>query len=192
MVILQIYPLSGEIGFVLQQWAEIGVFTYVLPFLLLFAIIYAILDKIHIFTENKGVNAVIAMSIALLALTFPGYGSFAGQPFVPAFFSIIFPQLGVGLAILITALILLGVFIPLESLQGQWGWGNYILLLIGIITFLAILFNSFSDYALFGFGGSYVWQVYGNSIIAGIILLIIIILFFIFNRIGRERRVPPH
>ena len=180
----------------LQQWAEIGVFTYVLPFLLIFAIIYAILDKIHIFTENKGVNAVISMSIALLSLTFPGFGSFAGQPFVPAFFSVIFPQLGVGLAVLITALILLGAFIPLETFQGQWGWGNYVLLLIGLVTFLAILFNSFSDYGVFGgFGGSYLWQVYGNSIIAGIILLIIIILFFVFNRLGRDQvraHGPPH
>ncbi len=183
MVILQIYPFSGEIGLVLQQWADIGVFTYVLPFLLIFAIIYAILDKIHIFTDNKGVNAVISMSIALLSLTFPGFGGFAGQPFVPAFFIIIFPKLGVGLAVLITAMILIGVFVPLGT-DFTKAWGNYVLLLIGIVTFLAILFDSFSDYSIFGFTGSYVWQVYGNSIIAGIVLLIIIVLFFIFNRIG--------
>lgn len=185
MVILQIYPFSGEIGLVLQQWAQVGVFTYVIPFLLIFAIIYAILEKIHIFSENKGVNAVISMSIALLSLTFPGYGSFAGQPFVPGFFSIIFPQLGVGLAILITALILLGVFVPLGT---DWNkdWGNYVLLLVGIITFLTILFNTFSGFNLFGFGSSYIWQVYGNSIIAGIILIIILVLFFVFNKLGRE------
>ena len=90
----------------LNQWKQIGVFDYMLPFLLIFALIYGILTKIKLFTEkdnepNKIINAIIALSVALMALQFD---------FVSIFFSEIFPRMGVGLSILLVFLILAGLF----------------------------------------------------------------------------------
>ena len=47
---------------VLNQWAEIGVFAYVLPFLMIFAVIYGILSKTQILGGRKGVDATIALA----------------------------------------------------------------------------------------------------------------------------------
>src|SRR3989338_4351196 len=88
---------GGSFGNVLSQWEQLGVFSYVLPFLLIFALIFGILQKVNIFggaqgQSNKGINGVIAVSTALMALQFN---------FVPLFFRDIFPKLGVGLTVIL-------------------------------------------------------------------------------------------
>lgn len=149
----------NEIGAVLQQWADIGIFSYVLPFLLIFAIIIALLDKVDVFKDNRGVSALIALSIALLSLQFD---------LVPQFFSIIFPKLGVGLSILLVALILMGIFLGKQGTE----WVKYIFFGIAIIIFIAIVLLSFSDYRWLD---SWWWNQYSSAIIALIALLVIVI-----------------
>ena len=74
-------------------------------FLLIFAVVYGILSTMNIFSKgdkNKGVNAVIAIAVGLLALQWD---------YVPEFFSVIFPYAGIGISILLVALILMGLFL---------------------------------------------------------------------------------
>jgi len=61
---------GGSIQSILQQWEQIGVFAYLLPFLMIFALIFVILNSIKIFKDNRGVNAVIAIAVGLMALQF--------------------------------------------------------------------------------------------------------------------------
>ena len=89
---------------ILNQWNQIGVFSYVIPFLLIFAVIFAILQKTKILTgehENKGLLAIISIAVSLLALQFD---------MVSIFFAVIFPRFGIGLSIFLVLLILLGFF----------------------------------------------------------------------------------
>ncbi len=158
-VITGMVSYYNGIGNILQQWADIGVFQYILPFLLIFAVVIALLEKVEIFKDNKGVSVMIALSIALLSLQFD---------LVPTFFSIIFPKLGVGLAVLLVSLVLMGFFLGQES-----EWGNYVFFAIGAIIFLAIVFLSFSDYRWLD---SWWWQQYGPEIIAGLAVLILVII----------------
>lgn len=92
---------GGGIGTLLQKWEQLGVFTYVLPFLLIFALIFAIIGKIKVFGDNKGINVLVALVVALMALQFD---------FVSTFFSEVFPRLGIGLSIILVVLILIGLF----------------------------------------------------------------------------------
>ena len=48
---------GGAIGNMLFQWEQAGVFSYVLPFLLIFAVVFGILSKTGVFKE-KGINIV--------------------------------------------------------------------------------------------------------------------------------------
>jgi len=76
--------MATTITDVLNQWADMGVFAYVLPFLMIFAIIYGILTKTEILGKNRGVNATIALAAGLLALQFdyvPKYFSFCRNRF---------------------------------------------------------------------------------------------------------------
>jgi len=116
---------------------SLGFFTYILPFLLIFALVYGILSNIKIFKENKGVVAIIAIVIGLLALW---------QGIAVQFFAEIFPRLGIALSILITAVILIGIFVPLGG-ENEWGWGNGIFLGIGALAFLVTIIRSTEVYS---------------------------------------------
>lgn len=143
---------------ILQQWADYGVFYYVLPFLLIFALVFAILQKVKIMGEGsdgRGVNAIIALSVALLSLQFD---------YVPLFFSIIFPKLGMGLAVLLVALILLGLFVDYNKYQGQM----YIFLGVGGATAGVIILSTLSDYSWWT--GSF-WQENLSALVAGGIII---------------------
>lgn len=99
-------PFSVSITELLNKWNEMGVFSYVLPFLLIFAVIYGILEKSGLFNAKDGkpnhaVHATIAVAIGLLSLQLD---------FVATFFQEIFPRFGVGLAIFLVLIILVGLF----------------------------------------------------------------------------------
>ena len=101
---------------VLNIWNDLGVFSYMIPFLLLFAVVFAILEKSKILGGNKPIMSIVAASIGLLALQFD---------FVSEFFAVIFPRFGVGISIFLVLLIMIGFFFPKGNPfgEGQWiGW----------------------------------------------------------------------
>lgn len=155
--------MVNSIGEVLQQWAEMDIFYYVLPFLLIFALVFAILQKVKIMGEdyehNRGVSAVIAMAVALLALQYD---------YVPVFFGILFPKLGIGLAIILLALITIGLFTDYTKFQGQ----AYIFMTVGGVVGIVVLLTSLSDYSWWT--GSF-WQANLSALVAGIIIVIFIV-----------------
>lgn len=129
------YFEGGLLGNILSQWEQMGFFSYVLPFLLIFALIFGILSRLKIFTTkdknepNNAINAILSFVIALMSLQFN---------FVPQFFSEVFPRLGVGLAVILIVIILLGFFMP------QKAWADYVFLGVGGIILLIILNKSFN------------------------------------------------
>lgn len=93
---------------ILNMWADIGVFAYVIPFLLIFAVVFAILQKTKVLGErNTAVQTIIAVAVGLLSLQFD---------FVSTFYSEIFPRFGIGLAIFLVVIIFISFFYhPLKN-----------------------------------------------------------------------------
>ncbi|MFZ5955564.1 MAG: hypothetical protein ACOYT4_03990 [Nanoarchaeota archaeon] len=89
--------MAFEITEVLNQWARIGVFSYILPFLLIFAIMYAILDKTGVLGESKGVKLIVSLSVGLLALQFDFYTRFTQK---------LFPGFAIALVLFLAVLVL--------------------------------------------------------------------------------------
>ena len=166
------------IGIILQQWADLGIFFYVLPFLLVFALVFAVLQKINILgaegKDNRGINAIIALTISLLSLQFDT---------VPIFFQIIFPKLGIGLSIILAAMILLGLFVDFK----ERGGAALILFTIGGVVFIVILLQSFSDFSWWT--GSF-WQQNMSAIVAGIIVLVFVLI--IVNSGSKSKTPLPY
>jgi hypothetical protein len=135
------------VGSVLAFWEGIGVFYFVIPFLLVFAIVFALLEKIQIFKGNNGngstkaIHTIIAVAIGLLAIQFP---------MVPLFFMNIFPKLGVFLAVVLTIMILLGFTGVTVGSQGN-GWVKY----IGVAAAALVVLWALGDFAWFGGLGSF-------------------------------------
>ncbi len=151
---------GGTIGNALSQLEQMGFFAYVLPFLLIFTLIFGILSSMKLFKENRGVDAVIALTVALMALQFD---------FVPNFFSQVFPRMGIALAAILVILIVAGFFVdPSKS------WIMYILLGVGVIASIAVLVSASGNV---GYYSSYwIWNYLPSiGLIIGVIVIILIV-----------------
>ena len=148
---------SGFLGDLLTKWEQAGFFSYLLPFLLLFALVFGILTKINIFKDNKMVNGIIALSVSLMALQFN---------FVPDFFSQIFPRVGVGLAVILVLLIVVGLFADEKS-----NAVNYVLLGVGVIIVGMVIIQSAGA---LGWASGQWWEDNWQMVIGAIFLLILV------------------
>jgi hypothetical protein len=129
---------------VLNIWNNLGVFSYVVPFLLIFAVIFAILEKTKVLGINKGIQVIVAFSIGLLSLQFD---------IVSVFFATIFPRFGVVLAIFLVLLIFLGFFFFKEGANDNkltWiGWVSG----IGLVIWAVSEWNYYGGYGV----GNFSW-----------------------------------
>jgi len=164
---------GGDIGNLLATWEQAGVFSYVLPFLLIFAVVFGILMKIKVFGENRGINAVIALVVGLLSLQFQ---------LVPVFFSEIFPQLGVGLSVLLALIILTGLFFSSEENKVV----NYLLLAVAVIIFLTVIYNTATN---LGFYSGYWWSANWQWVI--LVAAVIGILAAVITSGAPKKEMPP-
>jgi hypothetical protein len=174
---------GGTIGNLFAQWEAAGIFQYALPFLLIFALVFGLLTKINIFAgkdgnPNRGINAIIALAVAFMALQFD---------MVSVFFSEIFPRLGVALSIILVILILGGLFMPTSSEN------NWFMITLAFIVFVIIgivIYQSLSVFGWnFGNGGwgwlSSFWDQYN-----GIIIFLVLIALVLLITSPRKQRGP--
>lgn len=159
---------------VLNQWADAGVFAYLLPFLFIFAVVFGILNKTKVLGESKGVQATIALALGLLSLQFD---------YVSNFFSIFLPYAGIGIAVLLIGVILMGLMYDEE--KGS-NWVKYVFFGLGAVVFLVVIVTSISDSSIIG-GSRFAesWP----AITAAIVLLLLIS-FVIWG--GKKSETGPH
>jgi hypothetical protein len=153
----------GSLADILYQWDYLGVFDFLLPFLLVFAIVYGILSSTKFFGTNRGVYVIIAVVIGLLALRY--------QFFFSSFLSELFPRLGIGISILLALLILVGMFIA-EDETRYWGWG---LAAIGVIIAIVVVYQSFNvlGYGIVGgIGSDFVGFILLGVLLIGVIIAV--------------------
>jgi len=150
---------------ILNQWEAIGVFDIVLPFLLIFAVVYGILTASNILSGNKGVNVTISLVIGLLALRLG---------FVQDFFREVFPRLGVGLAVFIILLILTGSFLPTKIRPAVF----WIYFAIGAVIAIVVLGGAFSSTTFGGglglIGSDIIVWIVSIALLIGIIVVIVV------------------
>jgi len=160
---------------ILNYWDQLGMFKYGLPFLLIFALVYGILMQTKILGSNKGIAAVLSLAIGLLALQFE---------VVPRFFATIFPYAAVGLAVLLVALIILGLAFPnfQDNPTAKWIFFGG-----AAIVLIVIVFNSFSINLAgggVGTGFSWWWQQYGPALVSFLVIAVIVGVIIAFSQGG--------
>lgn len=164
---------GGGIGDLLNYFEQAGFFSYVLPFLLIFALVFVTISNMKLFGENKGVSAVIALCVGLLALQFN---------VVSLFFSEIFPRVGIALSIMLAVMIILGLFIDPDQ-----KWTKYMLLGMAFITLFIVLFQQ--AYSSFWYDIFYFFDAKTFSwLMLGIIVVVLIIT--IVKPTFRDRELP--
>jgi hypothetical protein len=131
------------LGELFAQWEAVGIFAYALPFLLIFALIFGILSKINIFgtkdDPNKGVNVIISLAIAFMALQFN---------IVSTFFADLFPRFGIALSVILVIMIAMGFLMDFENKNVKWIFTG-----ISLIAVIVVLWVPLSGLG-FGFGNT--------------------------------------
>ena len=136
---------------ILNMWAGAGIFKYVLPFLLVFALVFGILTKTTLLGDNKAVHAILAATLGLLSLV---------GDYFPNFIEKFAPNLATGISVLLAAVILLGLFYdPADEKRKKIIWWIFA---VGVVAFLLIVGDTFSGYPV---NGSNIWDQYGPAII---------------------------
>lgn len=173
---------GGAIGNLLSQLEQQGVFAYLLPFLMIFAVLFGILSKINIFGDNKGINVILSLVVALMSLQ---------MNFVSYFFREIFPRMGVVLSMLLVAIILLGLFVNFDDPRTKKVFAWIVGFFVVIIVYLSLSSTSW----LVGFGAnwqiSYWFQRNGTNLFIGILFIgaLIAIISFSGKKKGNERTI---
>jgi len=174
MTSLPVWFMQISIYEVLNQWEYSGVFDILLPFLLIFVLIFGVLSTTKILGGNRGINLVISLVIGLMALRLD---------FVSVFFAELFPRFAVGLVSLIVIVILVGFFIPKEGVKG-WFIGFAV---AGAVIGLIVLFLTFNSPS-FDFFSGFFWQQNTGWIIFAIIAIILIIAIFVSSAPKSEEK----
>lgn len=156
---------------VMEQWAQFGVFDVLLPLLLIFVLVFAILEKINLF-KNRGVNLIISLVVAFFAIT---------NTYVSIFFMYLFSNLAVGIAILLVMIVLLGVALKPEEKTWQWVFG------IGGAFLLLIVLEK-AGFFTYIFGPAVWYWIHQN--LASLILLLVIIgvVIFLYASVKTEKQ----
>jgi len=112
----------------LEQW---GLTDVILPFILIFTVIFAILQKAHIFgTESKKYNLVFSLAIALLVVIPHITGTYPPGVDAVEIINQAIPSISVLVIAVIMFLVLAGIFF--EPKGG--GWVSGLVLLLSIIA----------------------------------------------------------
>ena len=128
--------MAYDLFSVIQTWQEVGIYGVLLPFLLIFAISFAIFEKIKIFGDKKNINIIVSLVLGLL---------FLQNVYLVERIQFILPKVGFTLLIFVLFLLLLGVFTGKTNvLEKGYTW-------IGIVV--ALIFLAWSMYPDEGYGG---------------------------------------
>jgi hypothetical protein len=155
-----------DISYSLQQWQAIGIFDILIPFFLIFAIIFAILQKTQLFKSGKAVDAIVAMSFAVLALL---------NPFVTELMKIILQNTVIAVLIMVSLMLIFGLMLGSKK-PAAWNFFSWI---IGAIIAVWLLGRVADYYELYTPGTTLFSTNWWNSNLPWIIPVLLIVVFAI-------------
>ena len=168
-----------DITYSLQQWQAIGIFDVLLPFILLFAIIFAILQKTKALGGRNGIDAVVAMAIGFFVII---------NPFVNEVLKVILSNMAIAIIVLVALMLLLGLVWGKQKMK-VW---NFIGGFIGLAIFIWIL-GRVADYYEMYYPGTMIFsQMWWAENLPWIIPLLIILIFaiIVISSGGEEKKTP--
>ena len=160
-----------DFGYIIYEWQNMGVFEFVLPFLLIFALTYGILSKSTIFSQNNAVNLVVSLAIGLMAIQLPMSRDF---------FTEVFPRMGIALASILVIVILAAVFIDPKKQKG-WFTGFAI---TGVVFGVLSVLYSFN--VMRWVQASFFFTDHLPGIVAAVIFIFLIIMIATSNKKGNK------
>lgn len=127
-----LFQAAFNFGDVFSYLYEIGVVNYVLPFLLVFAIVFAVLEKTQIFGEHKtNINSVIAVVVGMLLVVQQG---------IVEIINLFLPRISLIIVVTLMGLLIIAMLAgkKYEGLSGSVFGVAIILVLIAVVLALTV------------------------------------------------------
>ena len=148
------FDLQTLIGY----WQDFGVFSVALPFLLIFTVVFAVLQNARIFGDDKRVHAIIALVVGLISVT---------NEFIMAKINSFLPNVSLLIVIILMFLLLVGALSgSLASISAKWAMG-----IAGVFVLWALI----ADFVGPNIGLSRWWYGFSNEAKATAIFIAIIV-----------------
>lgn len=135
-VVFQAFSGVRNVPDFLVQLEKFGLLDAVLPFILIFAVIFVVLQRVKMFGDGKkNVNMLVALVFALLVVVPHVLGTYPPGADVVSIINSALPNVSLVIVIIVAALILVGLFVP--NFQPGGGLGGVMALLsVGAIIFI--------------------------------------------------------
>lgn len=159
---------SGQLSTLIINLQYYGVFDVVLPFLLIFTLVFAVLQRIKLFGDDKkSINVIIALIMAILTVVPHVTGNYPGNYDPVVIINTLLPSISILSVVIILVLFLWGMF------GGEWSGSS----LPGIVMVVILLIVGYI------FGTTVGWwalpsDLFGNWWSSDLSTLIVIILVF--------------
>lgn len=166
--------MAFDFATVLKSWEEIGVFDVLLPFLLIFTITFAVLEKSKILGDKRNFNVAIALVASLL---------FIRNNYLVGVVNRFLPNVSLFMVIIIMFLLLVGVF------GGGSAWSGGLLGVAALISAVFVIWALSADYVGKNFTGIPDWWVsMSDEAKATIVFLgIFILIIWLVTRDKKEK-----
>lgn len=123
---------------------EFGIFEFYLPFILMFAILYGILQRVKIFGDKSGLNIIISLVAAAFVMVYPPIGVTLSQFFANLFGQTLIVLLSI-IAFVVVFLVVVGGVTggkKPEDLIGKWENWVKLIVLGALVLAVGVFFSS--------------------------------------------------
>ncbi|QQG39144.1 MAG: hypothetical protein HYS32_01660 [Candidatus Woesearchaeota archaeon] len=182
--------MVSKLATALQFLEDFGLFDIILPFFLVFTLVFAILEKTRVLGEEDGkpkknLNAMVGFVVGLLVVATAS---------VVQIFNKALPNVIILLVVSVFFLILIGTFMAsgelnFKATHGNWYWLFFVLLLLGILLiFLAAVPFRGENFLVFSL--DWIKDNFGGAAFGSIVILIISIfaIWFITSSGKKEEK----
>ncbi|MBI2176366.1 hypothetical protein HYU40_03390 [Candidatus Woesearchaeota archaeon] len=133
-VVLQAFSGVRNVPDFLVQLEQFGLLDAILPFILIFAVIFTVTNRTNVLGEKKNVHMLVALVISLLVVIPHVMGTYPPGQDVVNIINSALPNVSLVIVIIVAALILMGIFLPTGS--GVPMSGLLAFLSVGVIIYI--------------------------------------------------------
>lgn len=137
-VLLQTFSNVRTAPEFLVQMEQFGLLDAVLPFILIFAVIFTVLRKSGALGDKKNIHMLVALVISLLVVMPHVLGTYPPGQDVVNIINTALPNVSLVIVIIVAALILVGIFIPNFTMGGGIGGFMAIASLVVVIYIFGV------------------------------------------------------
>ncbi len=174
---------ESVLGNVIQFFAKIGIYDVVLPFLLVFTIVFAILEKTRVLgTEKVGGEVYPRKNLNAMAAFVIGFLVIASAQLVEAI-TRISANVVVLLMLAVFFLMLVGTFFPTKeevALKGWWRNSFMVIMFVGIVFVFLDAIKTQSGQSWLDIFWRWLTSFWTSTAVASIILMICVVIFIYF------------